>query len=218
MDTKTSEKERLVYVLWGYDTFSSESYTCGVYRHRSSANRAMRKHEKEVEDQDPSVRDMFGISVYTESYYQKMQIDKQKVIVAKSQIKYENQTFVSDNAQNILQKLKELAADKEFELYIKENMGKAIDNDERPLVDVPDGMYIKSIFLQTYVNQRNEILYWLGIRMRDIPYAKCTEMLCYIECGTFDDFRKEVNEKLTTKWICEALHRFIEKGIYDNNY
>lgn len=213
----TGDKERLVYVLYGYDTFSSESYTCGVYRHRSSANRAMRKRKEEVEDQDPCVRDTFSISVYTESCYRNMQIEKQKEIDAKYEIKVKNQAFVTSNAPAILQKLNELAADKEFGSYIKENMGKSIDYDERSLVDVPDDMYIESIFLQTNKNERNEYSFWLGIRMRDIPYADSEEMQLYIKSGTFDDFRNEVTENYTTEYICEALQKSIEKAIYDNS-
>lgn len=215
-ETTIGNKEPLVYVLWGYDTFSSETYTCGVYRHRSSANRAMRKRQEEVKDQDPSVRDTFGISVYTESCYRNMQIEEQKEIDAKYEIKVKNQTFVTNNAPAILQKLNELAADKEFESYIKENMGKSIDYDERALVDVPDDMYIESIFLQTNKNERNEYSFWLGIRMRDIPYADSNEIFSCIEMGTFADFRKVVREYCTTEYICEALHKSIVKAIYDN--
>lgn len=214
--TTTSNKERLVYVLWGHDTFSGESYTCGVYRHRSSANRAMRKRKEEAEDQDPSVRDMFGINVYTEADYLEMQMQEQKEIDAKYEIKVKSQTFVTNNAPAILQKLQELAADKEFESYIKVNLGKTIDYDERPLVEVPDDMYIESIFLQTNINERNEYSFYLGISTRDIPYADSEEMLLYIKRGTFDDFRKEVREYYTTEYICEALHKSIVKAIYDN--
>lgn len=212
--TTTSNKERLVYVLWGYDTFSSESYTCGVYRHRSSANRAMRKRKEEVKDQDPSVRDMFGICVYTETEFLEMQMLEQKEIDAKYEIKVKNQAFVTNNASAILQKLNELAADKEFESYIKDN--KSIDYDERPLVEVPDDMYIESIFLRTEERGINEYSFYLGIRTRDIPYADSEEILFYIERGTFDDFRKDVTEYCTTEYICEALHKSIEKAIYDN--
>lgn len=212
----TSNKERLVYVLWGHDTFSGESYICGVYRHRSSANRAMRKRKEEAEDQDPSVRDTFGVSVYTESYYLKMQMDEQKMIDAKSEIRTKNQAFVTNNAHIILQKLNELAADKEFESYIKDNMGKSIDYDERPLVEVPDDMYIESIFLRTVERGINEYSFSLGIRTRDVPYADSDEMLLYLKRGTFDDFRKDLTEYCTTENICEALHRSIEKVIYDN--
>lgn len=214
--TTSDNKERLVYVLYGYDTFSSESYTCGVYRHRSSANRAMRKHEEEVKGQDPDLRDTFGVSVYTESYYQSMQMEEQKKIDAKSEIRTKNQAFVTNNASAILQKLNELAEDKEFESYIKDNMGKTIDYDERALVEVPDDMYIESIFLYTKMSGRNEYSFCLGIRMRDIPYAESNEILYSITFGPFDDFRKEVRECYTTEHICEALHRSIVKAIYDN--
>lgn len=219
MDRKTTSdnKEPLVYVLWGYDTFSSETYTCGVYRHRSSANRAMRKREEEEKDQDLSVRDTFGISVYTEANYLEMQEQELKEIDAKYEIKVKNQAFVTNNAHIILQKLKELATDKGFESYIKENMGKTIDYDERPLVEVPDDMYIESIFLRTAERGINEYTFLLGIRTRDIPYADSEEMQLYIKSGTFDDFRNEVTENYTTEYICEALQKSIEKAIYDNS-
>lgn len=213
----TSNQERLVYVLWGHDTFSGESYICGVYRHRSSANRAMRKHEEDVKGQDPDLRDRFGVSVYTESYYLKMQMDEQKKIDAKSEIRTKNQAFVTNNASAILQKLNELAADKEFESYIKDNMGKSIDYDERPLVEVPDDMYIESIFLRTVERGINEYSFSLGIRTRDVPYADSDEMLLYLKRGTFDDFRRKVREYYTTEYICEALQKSIEKAIYDNS-
>lgn len=214
--TTTGDKERLVYVLYGYDTFSSESYTCGVYRHRSSANRAMRKREEEVEDQYLSVRDTFGISVYTESWYRKVQMEEQKEIDAKYEIKTKNQSFVSNNAKKILKRLKKIAADTDFESYIKEYLGKGISYDERSLVGVPSDMYIESIFLHTEKNRMNEDCFFLGIRMREMEYADRNTMLFCIAIGTFDDFRKEVIENYTTETVCIILNKSIVDAIYDN--
>lgn len=163
-ETTTGDKEPLVYVLWGYDTFSSETYTCGVYRHRSSANRAMRKRKEVVKNQDPSVRDTFGISVYTESWYRKKQMEEQKEMDAKYKIKTKNQAFISNNATIILQSLKELVTNKKFELYVKEYIGDIIESHERSLVDVPDDMYIESIFLCTEEKGIDEYSFYLGIR------------------------------------------------------
>lgn len=216
MEKKTTEdnKESLLYVLWGYDAFSGESYKCGMYRHRSSANRAMRKRKEEVKDQAPIVRDTFSISVLTESSFLEMQMEELKEIATKYKIWINNQAFINNNAPIILQNLKELVANKKFESYVKEYIGDIIDCYERPLVSVPDDMYIESIFLQVKESGRHECSFCLGMRIRDIPYAESDEILSHIKRGTFDDFKKEINKMYTTKKVCDTLNLLLHKAIY----
>ena len=57
------EKKDYCYELWGNDTFSNETYQCGVYRHYSSARRAMKRHIAEtLETQSDGLRDTFWIT------------------------------------------------------------------------------------------------------------------------------------------------------------
>lgn len=41
------QPERACWELWGDDTFSGETYFCGLYSSNTSANRARRKHESD---------------------------------------------------------------------------------------------------------------------------------------------------------------------------
>lgn len=50
------------YELWGNDTFSNETYLCGVYKHYSSARRAMKRHQLDcMKTQGDGLRDTFWI-------------------------------------------------------------------------------------------------------------------------------------------------------------
>lgn len=51
------------YQLWGNDTFSNETYFCGVYMHYSSAHRAMRQRiKRNLTCQDEGLRDTYWIT------------------------------------------------------------------------------------------------------------------------------------------------------------
>ena len=53
----------ICYELWGNDTYSNETFLCGVYKHYSSARRAMKKHELDCQEyQGEGLRDTFWIS------------------------------------------------------------------------------------------------------------------------------------------------------------
>ena len=53
----------ICYEQWGNDTYSNETYLCGVYKHYSSAKRAMKKQEQEcLESQSEGLRDTFWIN------------------------------------------------------------------------------------------------------------------------------------------------------------
>lgn len=52
----------ICYELWGFDTYSYESFLCGVYKHYSSAKRAMKKQQLNcMKYQGEGVRDTFSI-------------------------------------------------------------------------------------------------------------------------------------------------------------
>ena len=56
----------ICYELWGYDTYSREAYLCGVYKHYSSAKRAMKRLQQDcLETQSEGLRDTFGIKKST---------------------------------------------------------------------------------------------------------------------------------------------------------
>ncbi len=58
--------EKACYELWGWDTFSSESYLCGVYASAYTARKAMRRHEEEIKAyQSKSLRDTYSINKTT---------------------------------------------------------------------------------------------------------------------------------------------------------
>lgn len=54
------------YELWGNDTFSNETYLCGVYNHYSFARRAMKRHQLDcMKTQGDGLRDTFWIEEKT---------------------------------------------------------------------------------------------------------------------------------------------------------
>ena len=57
------ENNTYCYQLWGNDTFSNETYFCGVYMHYSSAHRAMRQRiKRNLTCQDEGLRDTYWIN------------------------------------------------------------------------------------------------------------------------------------------------------------
>lgn len=53
----------ICYKLWGNDTYSNETYLCGVYKNYSSAKRVMKKQEQEcLVSQSEGLRDTFWIN------------------------------------------------------------------------------------------------------------------------------------------------------------
>ena len=57
------ENKTYCYQLWGNDTFSNETYLCGVYMHYSSAHRAMNQRMKRnLTSQDEGLRDTYWIT------------------------------------------------------------------------------------------------------------------------------------------------------------
>lgn len=57
------ENKTYCYQLWGNDTFSNETYFCGVYMHYSSAHRAMRQRiKRNLTCQDEGLRDTYWIN------------------------------------------------------------------------------------------------------------------------------------------------------------
>ena len=57
------ENKTYCYQLWGNDTFSNETYLCGVYMHYSSAHRAMRQRiKRNLTCQDEGLRDTYWIT------------------------------------------------------------------------------------------------------------------------------------------------------------
>ena len=57
------ENKTYCYQLWGNDTFSNETYFCGVYMHYSSAHRAMRQRiKRNLTCQDEGLRDTYWIT------------------------------------------------------------------------------------------------------------------------------------------------------------
>ena len=57
------ESKEYCYQLWGNDTFSNETYLCGVYMHYSSAHRAMRQRiKRNLTCQDEGLRDNYWIT------------------------------------------------------------------------------------------------------------------------------------------------------------
>ena len=64
------EKKDYCYVLWGNDTFSNETYQCGVYSHYSSARRAMKRQiSNTIDSQSEGLRDTFWITKTTVEEY-----------------------------------------------------------------------------------------------------------------------------------------------------
>lgn len=56
------ENKTYCYQLWGNDTFSNETYLCGVYMHYSSAHRAMRQRiKRNLICQGEGLRDTYWI-------------------------------------------------------------------------------------------------------------------------------------------------------------
>lgn len=66
-----NENMNYCYELWGNDTYSNETYPCGVYKHYSSARRAMKRHVADsLKTQSEGLRDTFWITRTTiEEHY-----------------------------------------------------------------------------------------------------------------------------------------------------
>ena len=87
------EKINYCYELWGNDTFSNETYPCGVYKHYSSARRAMKRHVANcLKTQSEGLRDTFWITRTTmEEHYAAARIRNSRIEKVHEQIRQDKE-------------------------------------------------------------------------------------------------------------------------------
>lgn len=217
-DSTIQKGERTLFQLWGCDTFSNEVYNCGVYKHRSSAYRAKRKHEEDVaKTQSIDLRDSFWIVPITESGYISQRKERQHEIEMKSELRDTNQAFIRENANVISNGLLSIAEDTEYEMLIKMKIRTRKDYEERNLISVPEDLMIESIFIQITKDEgKDNFKFYFGIKTKEVPYAAGNgTTLIYICSGSFDDFKVQLKRCVSPNWISSVLNRIIEKNIYE---
>lgn len=84
-----NDKINYCYELWGNDTFSNETYPCGVYKHYSSARRAMKRQVANcLKTQSEGLRNTFWITRTTiEEHYDAARIRNSNIEKAHEQIR-----------------------------------------------------------------------------------------------------------------------------------
>lgn len=191
----------ICYELWGNDTYSNETYLCGVYKHYSSARRAMKKQELScMEYQSEGLRDTFWIS--------KTSIEEHDENADK------RRTYV----KSIHRRLKDdknlvLAHINDIYLFAKENidgMGEFL----YPLSDDFKDSNITEIrfSVRRKYRSRTKFDFMFGVRCRDC--FQCSGLTTCLKHGTLDEIDGAIDNPDLAISYAEVIFSGLEKHYY----
>jgi hypothetical protein len=198
------EKKDYCYELGGNDTFSNETYQCGVYRHYSSARRAMKRHIAEtLEAQSDGLRDTFWITKTTvEEHNAALNAKWERIDAAHKHIQQDKE-FV----ETILPDL---------ENFMKQ-CTKSVGAYEFPLPDASKETCIRNIkviFEKAY-KCRVRYSYKIAITFEDHQGFLGTVTVSYAY-GRLEDVVTEISENNHIESLREFIGRRIQKHYCDN--
>lgn len=191
----------IYYELWGNDTYSNETFLCGVYKHYSSARRAMKKHELDCQEyQGEGLRDTFWISKTSIEVHDE-QADKRSRYISSIHRK------LKDDKNLVLAHINDIY------LYAKENiqeMGEYLF----PLSDDFNDSHVLEIrfSVRRRYRSRTKFDFMLGVRCRDC--YECSGLTTYMEDGTID----EICEAIEKPDIAIRYAQVLFNGLQDHYY
>lgn len=191
----------ICYELWGNDTYSNETYLCGVYKHYSSAKRAMKKQEQDcLESQSGGLRDTFWIN---------------KTSIEEHDEQANNRSEYISSIHRRLKADKNLVLAHINDIYIfaKEN----IDEPGEYLYPLSDEFKASNILeirfsVRRKYRSKTKFVFMLGIRYDD--YFECGGVTSHMEQGTID----EICHAIEKPDIAIRYAQVLFGGIQDHYY
>ena len=191
----------ICYELWGYDTYSYESYLCGVYKHYSSAKRAMKKQQLDcMEYQGEGLRDTFSIKKTSIEEHDEEADKRRKHISSIHRRLKADKNLVLAHINNIY-------------VFAKENIDEPGEY-LYPLTDEFEGSNILEIrfSVRRKYRSKTKFEFMLGIRYSD--YYECGGITSYMEQGTIEEICEAIDKPDIAIRYAEVLFR----GIQDHYY
>lgn len=191
----------ICYELWGYDTYSREACLCGVYKHYSSAKRAMKRLQQDcLETQSEGLRDTFGIKKTT------LEEHDDEVEKRSARIHSIHQKLMRD--KNLI-----LAHINDIYVFAKENVD-APGEYLYPLSDAFNGTDIMEIRFSVRRLYRSKTKYDFMLGIRYQGYYECGGITSYMEQGTID----EICEAIEKPDIAIRYAEVLFNGVQDHYY
>lgn len=196
------------YELWGWDTFSSESYFVGLYASNSSANRAMRrKMGKVAATQDESLRDTFGIKRTTVGEHIEMLRQREEHIVTMHEM-IANHKKIIDDVMDDFRKLAQVHGGEpgEHSLYLLRS---------HPECEISK-LTIENTHLYERKRKGSEIyLMQVGIYFKmDWDSARFSSSLRHMRSGTLEALGRYTHEEMFFEICREHFNKEIEKYFF----
>jgi len=191
----------ICYELWGNDTYSNETYLCGVYKHYSSAKRAMKKQEQEcLESQSEGLRDTFWINKTSTEEHDE-QADRRR--------KHISSIHGRLNADKNLV----LAHLNDIYVFAKENVNEPGEY-LYPLTDEFEASNILEIRFSVRRKYRSKTKFEFMLGLRYSDYYECGGITSYMEQGTIE----EICEAIGKPDIAIRYAQVLFSGIQDHYY
>ena len=187
----------ICYELWGNDTYSNETYLCGVYKHYSSARRAMKRLLSDcLEYQSEGLRDSFWINKSSYEEHEEERDTRSKYIQSIHQRLNRDKNLVLAHINNIY-------------VFAKENID-AVGEYLYPLYDdfVDSNILEIRFSVRRKYRSRTKFEFMLGIKCRDV--YDCTGMTSYMEQGTLDEIYDAINKPDIAIRYLEVLFRGLQ--------
>lgn len=208
--TNSSNAPRMVkvYKLMIEDSYSSEINEVGVYRHRSSANRAMRKHELQYPENS------FWIETTTVAEYNLALFQACLRESRQEELQKENIEFIENNIDVIYENLTKIVNDIPFEKSMCELIRRGQSAVDEQFIEVPKSLLIESIYFRvTVVFKFGEYDFGIGLKTKESEYAESLGGITYeIHHGTFTSLRK--GWSITKEKLAEILKEVVTRRIY----
>ena len=191
----------ICYELWGNDTYSNETYLCGVYKHYSSAKRAMKRLQSDcLEYQSEGLRDSFWINKSSYEEHEEERDTRNKYIQSIHQRLNRDKNLVLANINDIY-------------VFAKENIDAMGEYLYRLSDDFVDSNILEIRFsVRRKYRSRTKFEFMVGIKCRDV--FDCTGITTYMEQGTLDEIYDAINKPDIAIRYLEVLFR----GLQDHYY
>lgn len=99
-------KEQILYELWGWDTFSSESYFCGRFETRAEAEAEVAREEEETwKHQSEGLRDSYWIQEITPSEIEAREQEKERRRAYEEKDRAYSRERLEENVAYLIEKL-----------------------------------------------------------------------------------------------------------------
>ena len=194
------EKINYCFELWGNDTFSNETYPCGVYRHCSSARRAMKRHVANcLKTQSEGLRDTFWITRTTmEEHY------------AAARIRNSNIEKVHEQIRQDMERVETIFPD--LECFIKE-CSQTVGRQTFPLPESMNSTCIRNMEMVFKKADKCRVIYSFEVELNLVSPSEFNRNIS-ITCA-FGRYHKVVSKIVEVSFF-ENLKGAINKEIIKN--